>query len=74
MAFSPDIDDFTQLGRNEAAAKLSKNKEIVRAGVQLTSVMIKSCHSSGTLPLTFASTAVSLHGITYTCCNKTVQL
>jgi hypothetical protein len=34
MAFSPAIDDFTQRGRNEAAAKLSKNKEVVRAGDQ----------------------------------------
>ena len=32
MAYSPPVDDFTQQGRNEAAAKLSKNREVVRAG------------------------------------------
>lgn len=32
MAYSPPVDDFTQQGRDEAAAKLSKNKEVVRAG------------------------------------------
>lgn len=32
MAYSPPVDDFTQQGRNEAAAKLTKNREVVRAG------------------------------------------
>lgn len=32
LAVSPEVDDFTQRGRNEAAAKLSKNMEVVRAG------------------------------------------
>lgn len=47
MAFSPVIDDFTQRGRNEAAAKLSKNKEVVRADIVKRSGILRG-HDSTT--------------------------
>ena len=33
MAYSEPADEWTQRGRNEAAAKLSKNKDVVRGGI-----------------------------------------
>lgn len=46
MAFSPEVDKFTQHGRKEAAAKLSKNKEVVRADIVRRSGILRGHDSS----------------------------
>ncbi|KAL3147580.1 glutathione s-transferase [Trebouxia sp. C0009 RCD-2024] len=46
MAYSPPVDDFTQQGRDEAAAKLSKNKEVVRADIVKRSGILRGHDSS----------------------------
>ncbi len=63
MAFSPAIDDFTQRGRNEAAAKLSKNKEVVRAGDQA------ACHvpTRRTAQEQLHAESCSIRGLTSLC-------
>ena len=42
MAYAEPPNNFTQRGRNEAAAKLSMNKEVVRAGVGASTVPLQS--------------------------------
>lgn len=58
MAYSGPVDDFTQRGRQEAAAKLSKNKEVVRAGTDGLSRMQTKTSLYGHLGMV---TSVLLH-------------
>ena len=67
MAFSEPISDFTQRGRKEAAAKLSKNKDVVRAGVLLAMSLHHKLHC---LPVLCPAMTSCTHAVAYCCISR----